>query len=491
MSVRKPHSNSPHDPHSADALADHYLARHDGLSFDFDMYRVAIGGAGNDRLNQSSRNDYLWGRGGDDTIGGGGGKDVLYGGAGKDIVSGNAGADLLYGGTGNDRLYGATMSDTLRGEEGNDYLDEGAGHGDLEGGPGNDTLAGGQGPDAFTLDRMSGDDLIKDFTAGPGMFDHLALVGLRWEDLTITETAAGTRVSWAGGSVLLEGVRKGDLAQDDFMFADAPDLPPAARDAPGPAPERPSPSVPGPQVTSSTQSGEQKSFDAKADAMLKDGGLAFDFERYEVEAGTKRADHMDGDASWDNMFGRAGNDTLNGRGGNDVLNGDAGNDVLRGDDGMDQLDGGSGNDRLYGGAMGDMLMGEDGADRLEAGAGHDMLEGGRGNDTLVGGTGADAFIVDPMSGNDVVFDFEATGPAQGAFDHLALRDIDAGDLSIRDTRQGALISWDVNDDGRSDGSILLKDVDVAELRQSDFMFVNEPQFVPGISDSGSDYLFPA
>lgn len=55
----------------------------------------------------------------------------------------------------------------------------------------------------------------------------------------------------------------------------------------------------------------------------------------------------------------------------------------------------------------------------------------------------------------------------------------------------ACVTWDVNDDGRSDGSILLKDVDVAELRQSDFMFVNEPQFVPGISDSGSDYLFPA
>lgn len=77
---------------------------------------------------------------------------------------------------------------------------------------------------------------------------------------------------------------------------------------------------------------------------------------------------------------------------------------LRGDDGMDRLDSGSGNDRLYGGAMADMLMGKDGADRLDAGAGHDMLEGGRGNDTLIGGPGADAFIVDPMSGNDVVFD---------------------------------------------------------------------------------------
>lgn len=220
MTRRNSH-DSPHGDNT-DALADHYLSRHGGLSFDFDNYRIAIGGSDSDRIGQSTRNDYLWGRGGADELGGGMGKDVLYGDGGRDLVSGNAGADLLYGGTGNDRLYGGLQDDTLRGEDGNDYLDEGAGHGDLEGGRGNDTLVGGQGPDAFTVDRTSGDDVIKDFTAGPGMFDHLALVGLRWEDLTIAETAAGTRVSWDGGSVLLEGVRMRNLAQDDFMFADRP-----------------------------------------------------------------------------------------------------------------------------------------------------------------------------------------------------------------------------------------------------------------------------
>lgn len=226
MSRRTDFHRSPHGENSADALADHYLSRHGGFSFDFDAYRIAVGGNANDRIGQSSLNDYLWGRAGADQLGGGRGEDVLHGGAGNDLVSGNAGADLLEAGAGNDRVYGGLQDDTLRGEEGNDWLDEGVGHGDLEGGMGNDTLVGGQGPDAFTVDRTSGDDVIKDFTAGPGMFDHLALVGLRWEDLAITETAAGTRVSWDGGSVLLEGVRKTQLAQDDFMFADAPDLPP-------------------------------------------------------------------------------------------------------------------------------------------------------------------------------------------------------------------------------------------------------------------------
>lgn len=355
---------------------------------------------------------------------------------------------------------------------------------------GNDTLVGGRGPDAFTVDRTSGDDVIKDFTAGPGMFDHLALVGLRWEDLTITQTGTGTRVNWDGGSVLLEGVRKSDLAQDDFMFADSPDLPPGPRDAAGPAPERPSPSMPGPEITGSTLTGEHGSFDAKADAMLEHGRLALNFDRYEVQVGTKRGDHLEGSSAWDNMFGRAGNDTLAGRAGNDVLNGDGATICCAATTAWTSLTA-AGNDRLYGGPMGDMLVGEDGADRLDAGAGHDMLEGGRGNDTLTGGTGADAFIVDPMSGNDMVFDFEATGLARGAFDHVAFRDIDAEDLTILDSCKGALIRWDVNDDGRSEGSILLKDVEVADLRQSDFMFVGEPQFVPGFSDSGSDYIFPA
>jgi hypothetical protein len=55
---------------------------------------------------------------------------------------------------------------------------------------------------------------------------------------------------------------------------------------------------------------EQKSFDATADALLNKGGLAFDFDRYEVMAGTKRGDDLEGSAAWDNMFGRAGSDAL-------------------------------------------------------------------------------------------------------------------------------------------------------------------------------------
>lgn len=105
---------------------------------------------------------------------------------------------------------------------------------------------------------------------------------------------------------------------------------------------------------------------------------------------------------------------------------------------------------------------------LDEGAVHGMLEGGGGNDTLTGGTGADAFIVAPDSG----------------------RDIAPEDVTVTDTADGALVAWDVDGDGRTDGSVLLLGVARDELRQSDFMFVDAPGFVGGISDFGSWYIFP-
>jgi serralysin len=155
---------------------------------------------------------------------------------------------------------------------------------------------------------------------------------------------------------------------------------------------------------------------------------------------------------------------------------------------MDRLDGGMGDDRLFGGDQADTLMGADGNDHLQEDAGHGMLEGGKGDDVFSGGEGADAFIVAPDSGNDVVLDFQARGDAQGAFDHVALRDISPDDVTVTDTDRGALVSWDVEG---VEGSIRLEGVAKADLRQSDFMFVEAPGFVDGIDDDGSWYIFPS
>jgi serralysin len=478
-------------------LSSEYI-RQGGLVFDFDAghapydYKVAVGSTGREPLAGDEDRDHFWGLGGDDLLTGDGEDDVLYGDQGRDTLSGGDGSDRLYGGSAGDRVFGGAEADSLHGDGGDDYLDEGAGHGDLEGGMGNDTLVGGQGPDAFAVDRMSGDDVIRDFTAGPGMFDHLALRGLRWEDLRFQDTAAGVKISWEGGSVVLEGVRQAQLAQDDFMFADAPDLPPGTRDPAGPTAERPSPSREGPTLDERRMEGER--FDKAADDELRDGTVRFGFQgdqAYQVVVGTLDGDNLVGGATWDNMFGRDGRDTLTGAGGDDVLQGDAGDDRLDGGDGRDRLDGGDGADTLLGAAMADELMGMGGNDSLDAGAGHDMIEGGMGNDTITGGTGADAFIVDPRSGFDVILDMEVRGEAQGAFDHLALRDIRPDQVTVVDRSEGAFVSWNTDGDAEAEGGVLLRGVFKADLRQSDFMFVDEPGFVAGINDFGSWWVFPS
>ena len=139
-------------------------------------------------------------------------------------------------------------SRTVTGTINADFLSGGDGADQVAGGAGNDTLVGGAGPDAFIVGPDTGHDVIRDFTAGPGVGDHVALFHLRWEELSVEDTDGGAKVAWDDGSVLLEGVRKADLSQDDFMFFNEPDLPPGARAPGGPAPERPSPSVLGPEI---------------------------------------------------------------------------------------------------------------------------------------------------------------------------------------------------------------------------------------------------
>ncbi|MCD2516752.1 calcium-binding protein [Massilia sp. G4R7] len=468
-----------------------------GLSFDFDAgmapydYAIKVGTGGPNHFLGGAARDYLWGLAGTDSLSGGAGNDNLFGDGGTDLLVGGDGGDRLVGGKGNDRLFGGAGADGLMGGIGNDLLDEGDGHGDLNGGPGNDILIGGRGADAFMISPDSGHDVIRDFTAGPGMFDHLAIKGLSWGDLSFADTADGVEVSWNGGSVLLNGVKMADLSQDDFMFADSPELPPSSRAADGPAPERPTMSQEGPVITGSDRA--NPAFDRIADAMLRrDIPVGFDFtgdERYTVKVGTGGADVFNGGASWDQLFGRDGDDRLFGNGGNDILQGDAGNDQLDGGAGSDRLDGGMGKDRLAGGDGEDEVMGAEGDDTIDAGAGHDMIDGGMGNDTIRGGTGADAFMVMPDSGHDIVLDFEARGAAQGAFDHIAFIDILPEQVAVRDVDAGALISWDTDGDGSADGSVLLQGVYKVDLRQSDFMFNEEPAFIAGISTVGSDYIF--
>jgi hypothetical protein len=140
-------------------------------------YLLAQGDDSPNAMIGGNERTYFWGLAGNDSIAAGSMGGNLFGDSGDDLLVGKAGPDRLVGGKGNDRLYGGAENDMLMGGEGHDFLDEGPGHGDLQGGPGNDALIGGTGADAFEISPDSGNDVIRDFTAGPGMFDHLAIRG--------------------------------------------------------------------------------------------------------------------------------------------------------------------------------------------------------------------------------------------------------------------------------------------------------------------------
>jgi serralysin len=187
--------------------------------------------------------------------------------------------------------------------------------------------------------------------------------------------------------------------------------------------------------------------------------------------------HGDPASLIENAIGGSGNDTISGNAADNSLAGNAGTDKLNGGDGSDVLDGGPGRDSIYGNRGDDTLGGGDGSDVLRGGSGRDELSGGRGDDTLrggngadvldggpgrdafYGGRGADVFVFDEISGNDIVFGFEA--------------EVDM--ILLNGTSLLSAIADDLNTDGTLDTLISfssgrsaeLIDIDLTALVESD------------------------
>ncbi len=148
-------------------------------------------------------NDVLTGTSVANTIDGGAGNDIIRSLGGNDTVRGGDGNDVIDGGSAADRLFGDDGDDRLLGGAGVDRLDGGAGNDLLDGGVGNDVLTGGLGGDSFVF---GAGDRVTDFNGLAGdmvVFD--ASLGIDETALTISTTAAGTVISYAGGSMTLTG----------------------------------------------------------------------------------------------------------------------------------------------------------------------------------------------------------------------------------------------------------------------------------------------
>lgn len=191
------------------------------------------------------------------------------------------------------------------------------------------------------------------------------------------------------------------------------------------------------------------------------------FEKNDYIVGGAGNDSLWGNGGTDRLVGGDGNDTLVGGAGNDTLYGQNGNDKLKGGTGNDKLVGGEGNDKLYGEDGNDLLYGGNGNDVLSGGAGNDRLEGGNGNDTLTGGTGNDKFVFGrSFEGRSVITDFDA---GAAVTDRLVFSKSEFKTMAdvldhATENSLGVTISYD-------DGSVILRNIELADLHRNDFMFI--------------------
>ncbi len=170
-----------------------------------------------------------------------------------------------------------------------------------------------------------------------------------------------------------------------------------------------------------------------------------------------------------------------------IVGGGVGSDVLTGGIGNDTLGGGNGTDTLIGGQGNDLIRGGWGRDLLAGWAGDDTLAGGGGMDFLTGGRGADVFQFDwGFEANlDRISDFSR---AEG--DRIDLSMIDpggfasgdsafvlssndtfhgkVGELRLLERAAGTFVQGDMDGDGLSDFSLLVRGV--FGLGAEDFVF---------------------
>ncbi|HAD86803.1 MAG TPA: hypothetical protein DCG48_05510 [Rhodospirillaceae bacterium] len=418
-------------------------------------------------------NDYLEGAGGADVLSGLAGDDKLIGGAGDDALDGGADDDLLFGQGDDDVLIGGTGDDHLEGGDGADTLSGGADEDDLIGGGGNDDLSGGDGDDVLEGDLGN---------ANPSG-GSVSATGL-------------TLAAWAAAGVALSA-RGLDGSPADITFVNEGGYTKVGVDGGDPQPNQ----------INHAESGESETLVLEFDATVTSATVTFTNLVDDEDGGERgmwQAFDAVGNLVGEDTFGPAdvsvgdniGTLSISGIGAFDRLefsalstvNEAAASDTDAGDSSdfyIAQVDYvaasyTAGDDTLDGGAGDDVLSG---------GYGDDDLIGGLGMDVLEGGTGADVFIYTAVADStddamrDVINDFDAgtsttavdsidiSAIVTGTFDFLGAESesfTDSGNTEARFNNATKILEIDADGDAEVDMEIELKDVDIANLDDSDF-----------------------
>lgn len=168
---------------------------------------LEIGDGGRDHISTGRGNDLIDGNGGNDVIWAGSGSDVAVGGSGNDWMAGQSGKDILFGDEGRDKIFGGSGKDVINGGEGTDWM------------------SGGWGRDTFVFENGSDYDVVIDFRNGKDKIDLSGYMSgddyIDFSDIEVIGSWFSSRIELEDGdNIRLLGVRKHDLDESDFIFAD-------------------------------------------------------------------------------------------------------------------------------------------------------------------------------------------------------------------------------------------------------------------------------
>jgi len=347
------------------------------------------------------------------------------------FIIGDDDKNLLAGLDGNDTIFGMGGNDTINGGGGNDLIIGGNGNDSIDAGVGHDVIYGGNGNDVIYTNAYNGTmaHTLGDTIDGGTGNDYI--VSSSGHDLIFGGSGADTIISVYGQDTINGGWGndKIELAWGDgFLFGD---------------------------------NGDDTIYGGNGSCYIKGGN-----------------GHDQIDTGW-------GLDTVEGGNGNDLIYAQKYGFVI--------ADGGAGNDTIssaidaFGGTGDDVLVGksnlyqsEDDAEiRLNGGAGNDKLYTGTvAHNVLIGGSGSDIFIFsfagtwsgDPVSAT--VKDFH-----QSQHDVLNFHEVFDGKMDLTtflheyavQSGQDVVINID-EAPGRTEFNVVLKNVNIANLQASDFIF---------------------
>ncbi|WP_374382351.1 hypothetical protein [Dongia sp.] len=343
----------------------------------------------------------------------------------NDQLTGNEEANKLSGGQGNDQIDGGNGNDQLDGGAGNDSMLGGAGDDKLVGGTGDNSLSGGAGNDT-----LGGDDAVQksSFNGGTGT-----------DTLIVTSGGDDVAVDLAHGHVEGGNYDGSTVSQVENLVNGSPDV--------------------------------AVEFKGTSGANLLQGGDADDTllgrQGNDTLIGGGGDDYIDASTGNDHVEGGSGADELRGGAGNDTINGGDGEDTIRAGAGNDKVDGGADADDIRGEAGNDIINGGSGDDSIRGDAGADRIDGGLGDDDLTGGAGKDVFVFKADFGHDTITDFRSSSCSADAieFDHSLFANFSAVMAAAEQDGDDVVIT--LNDDN----SVVIKDVVINHLHESDFRFV--------------------